>query len=218
MEKKELLEKIESPDITYGEVKLLIESSSKKYGILRKEILRTLNMKTLTLEDLISWINSLPDNIDDVPEIVKRMKSLNKDKIADFNFNLNPYSTTDRKKKLQEENKIKNLEARQPHEENKVTRKPTYYKVGDVLMHWGFKHPFILLKSNESDWICTLFTSNDKCAAILEPSKSRFFTKGYFTKVLFTTPKEKVDGNFLGIYDNPEHLEEVYKKLIEVCV
>lgn len=68
-------------------------------------------------------------------------------------------------------------------------RKPIEYKVGDVLMHNFFNHPYILLKKRKDGWLCGTLTSHADCPEILEASQSRFFSENYITKVLFTTVK-----------------------------
>ena len=89
--------------------------------------------------------------------------------------------------------------------------RPNEYKVGDVLMHIIFKHPYILLAKKDNKWVCGLFTSEETFPDILEPCKSRFFTEAFFVKSLFTVTE--VEGTFMGIYDNTKHLKEVYTKL-----
>ena len=90
-------------------------------------------------------------------------------------------------------------------------RKPTEYKVGDVLMHGVFKHPYILLKKRKTDWICGLLTSEENCPEILEVCQSRFFSEKYITNALFTT--NAVQGSFINVYGNDRHLREVLVKL-----
>ena len=89
--------------------------------------------------------------------------------------------------------------------------KPNTYKVGDVLTHVVFKHPYILLEKRKEDWVCGLLTSEESCPEILEKCNSRFFTEGFITKALFTV--SQVDGSFIGIYDNTKHLKEILSKL-----
>ena len=90
-------------------------------------------------------------------------------------------------------------------------RKPIEYKVGDVLLHTVFKHPYVLLKRRKNDWVCGLLTSEDTCPEILEECQSRFFSTGFFTKTLFTV--SKIEGSFVNTYDNSKHLREILKKL-----
>ncbi len=93
-------------------------------------------------------------------------------------------------------------------------RKPVEYKVGDVLMHNVFAHPYILLKKRKEDWICGLFTTEESFPDILEPCQSRFFKDSYFVKSLFTAVEPQ--GMFLNVYDNNRHLREVIIKLKEI--
>lgn len=89
-------------------------------------------------------------------------------------------------------------------------------KVGDVFMHYIFKHPVILLKySKKNGWLCGLLTSDENCDRILEKTQSRFFTQGFFTKHLFveTNPQKYT---FVGVYDNNKHLSTVVKQLIKI--
>ena len=99
-----------------------------------------------------------------------------------------------------------------PNTTSKVT--PSVYKVGDVLMHPIFQHPYMLLEKKNDEWVCTLLTSDEKCSEILEKCESRFYSENYFTKVIFTT-KEPV-GSFMSPYDNNTHMKKVYKKLKEI--
>lgn len=89
--------------------------------------------------------------------------------------------------------------------------KPNVNKVGDVFTHVVFKHPYILLEQRKDDWVCGLLTTEDTCPEILEKCNSRFFSESYITKALFTV--SKIEGSFMGIYDNTKHLKEIYKKL-----
>ena len=93
-------------------------------------------------------------------------------------------------------------------------RKPIEYKVGDVLMHTVFKHPYILLKKRKTDWVCGLLTSEENCPEILEICQSRFFSNNYLTKALFTTTE--IQGSFINTYANSKHLSEVLKRLKEI--
>ena len=94
-------------------------------------------------------------------------------------------------------------------------RKPSKYKVGDVLMHPIFNHPYVLLEQKNSVWICGLITSESKCPEILEECRSRFFeTEQYFTKTLFSA--SEIVGSWVNNYENIRHLKKVYKKLKEL--
>lgn len=93
-------------------------------------------------------------------------------------------------------------------------RKPIEYRVGDVLMHSVFNHPYILLKKRKNDWICGLITSNENCPEVLEVCQSRFFQEKYITKTLFATTE--IGGSFLNVYHNDRHLKEVLHKLKEI--
>ena len=93
-------------------------------------------------------------------------------------------------------------------------RKPIEYKVGDVIMHGVFQHPYILLKKRKNDWLCGLFTTEETFPDILESCQSRFFSESYFVKSLFTATK--IEGTFINTYGNSRHLSEVLKKLKEI--
>ena len=95
---------------------------------------------------------------------------------------------------------------------SKVT--PNEFKVGDVLMHPIFLHPYVLLEKQKDHWICGLLTSEPNCGEILEPCESRFFINNFFTKILFTV-KEPV-GAFMSAYDNKTHLSKTYKTLKQI--
>ena len=99
----------------------------------------------------------------------------------------------------------------QPYNKNK---NPTEFKVGDVLMHPIFKHPYVLLKYNGKFWICGLLTTEPSCSEILEECQSRFFTQNYFTRVILTVTKPY--GSFMNTYDNKKHLKKVTKKLKQI--
>lgn len=94
---------------------------------------------------------------------------------------------------------------------NPEKRKPSNYKVGDVIVHSVFKHPYILLKKRKSDWICGLMTSDEKCPEILEACQSRFFVDKYITKTMFIV--SEINGQFINVYENPAHVKEVLIKL-----
>jgi len=94
---------------------------------------------------------------------------------------------------------------------NSIKTKPTSYKIGDVLMHPVFQHPYVLLEHKKDKWICGLLTSEPTCTEILEPAKSRFFEHNFFTKVIFTA--EEPVGAMMGVYENPKHLKHILKEL-----
>ena len=93
-------------------------------------------------------------------------------------------------------------------------RKPNTFKVGDVLMHPIFNHPYVLLEKKDDCWICCLITSEATCTEILEPCKSRFFEDGYIAKTIITAVEPI--GLFMNVYENTRHLKVVLKKLKEV--
>lgn len=95
-----------------------------------------------------------------------------------------------------------------------ATRKPTKFKVGDVLMHPHFSHPYVLLEYKNGQWFCGLLTSEEECPEILEECNSRFFTDNYFTKVIFTC--QEPIGTFANVYDNSSQLKRVLKSLREL--
>ena len=93
----------------------------------------------------------------------------------------------------------------------KQLRKPMKHKVGDVLMHGAFKHPYVLLEKKEGYWICGLLSTEPTCNEILEPCRSRFFPDSFITRTLFTSAQ--VLGTFMNTYDNTPHLKKVNAKL-----
>ena len=97
-----------------------------------------------------------------------------------------------------------------------VKKRPVEYKVGDVLMHGIFHHPYILMERKGDMWICGLLTSEESCAEILCETRSRFFTENYFTRSLFTISVPT--GSFYGVYDNKRHLASVLKRLKKMFV
>lgn len=94
--------------------------------------------------------------------------------------------------------------------------KPNINKVGDVYMHSIFVHPYVLLEEKNGEWICGLLTSEPTCKDILEPCQSRFFGTNFFTKVLFTV--NEINGTFLGVYENPKHLNKIKTELRKVLI
>lgn len=92
--------------------------------------------------------------------------------------------------------------------------KPSYNKCGDVYMHPIFQHPYILLKSINNEWLCTLLTSDSECMEILEKCESRFFNNNYITKVLFTVNSPV--GSFCNVYENKKQLKKILKKLSKI--
>jgi hypothetical protein len=101
-----------------------------------------------------------------------------------------------------------------PPSVNKV--QPNTSRIGDVYMHPIFMHPYVLLEKRSDYWICGLITSEPECPEILEPCRSRFYTDNFFTKVLLTYKEPQ--GRFLSIYENPNHLRSVYKKLKQCLI
>lgn len=95
-----------------------------------------------------------------------------------------------------------------------TSSKPDEWRKGDVLMHKVFKHPYVLIKKEKDGWVCSLLTSEEDCPEILEACNSRFFSKNFITKALFTT--SEIQGSFLGTYNNNKHLKEVYNKIKEL--
>lgn len=90
-------------------------------------------------------------------------------------------------------------------------RAPIAYKVGDVMMHTVFQHPYVLLEKKKNYWVCGLLTSEENCPEILEKCNSRFFSENFLTKTLFTVTE--VQGSFVNNYDNNRHLKSVLIKL-----
>lgn len=97
-----------------------------------------------------------------------------------------------------------------------ISRKPSSYKVGDVFMHSVFKHPYVILSSSKSGYICGLLTTEENCPEILEACKSRFFSESYFTQALFTVTE--IHGSFLNVYENKKQLREVLEKLKHIFI
>lgn len=92
-------------------------------------------------------------------------------------------------------------------------KNPTRNKVGDVIMHPVFKHPYVLLEKKEGYWVAALFTSERKCKEILEKCDSRLFDDNYITRTLITI--ENPFGSFIYPYDNLEQLKRAHKELTE---
>lgn len=92
---------------------------------------------------------------------------------------------------------------------------PISFRVGDVLYHPIFQHPYVLLEYCIDHWKCGLLTSNSECDDILCDTESRFFSDSYFTNVLFTVGRD-IDHQFRGVYENKRHLKKVLKNLKEI--
>ena len=89
--------------------------------------------------------------------------------------------------------------------------KPNTLHVGDIFRHNVLgQHPYVLLKKKKDMWICVLITTETNCSEILEKCKSRFLTDSYFTINLIGI---KSPQQFLGIYENKQHLASIYKLL-----
>lgn len=85
---------------------------------------------------------------------------------------------------------------------------------GDVLFHPIFNHPIVVLKVRKDGIIGALLTTEDTCAEILEPCKSRMFSTSYITTNLIYI-KDYKKFKLRGLYDNNRHLTKVHKKLIK---
>lgn len=88
---------------------------------------------------------------------------------------------------------------------------PIAPKPGDIFMHPTLVHPYVLLEQHNNYWICGLLTSNNECAEILEPCRSRFYPNSYWTTTLLTYTYPH--GKFLSTYENPNHLRSILNKL-----
>jgi hypothetical protein len=152
---------------------------------------------------LISWLGPLPKELRESitpiintgvtrEELIKILKDMNLD--TDEDSVQTPSKPTE--KEYHQYDKRKN---------------PTEFKVGDVLMHPVFKHPYVLLKDKGDFWICGLLTTETNCKEILEKCQSRFFTDNYFTRVKLTVTEPY--GSFMNTYENKKHLKKVTKKL-----
>ena len=155
-------------------------------------------------KSLIGWLGPLPKELRESitpiintgvtrEELIKILKDMNLD--------------TDEEDSIQTPSKPTEKEY---HQYNK-RKNPTEFKVGDVLMHPIFKHPYVLLKDKGDFWICGLLTTETNCKEILEKCQSRFFPDSHFTRVKLTV-KEPY-GSFMNTYDNKKHLKKVTKKL-----
>jgi hypothetical protein len=158
------------------------------------------------VKSLIGWLGPLPKELRESitpiintgvtrEELIKILKDMNLD--TDEDSVQTPSKPTE--KEYHQYDKRKN---------------PTEFKVGDVLMHPVFKHPYVLLKDKGDFWICGLLTTETNCKEILEKCQSRFFTDNYFTRVKLTVTEPY--GSFMNTYENKKHLKEVAKKLKQI--
>lgn len=97
---------------------------------------------------------------------------------------------------------------------NSLAKRPTDYRVGDVLMHPVFQHPYVLLERGRDHWVAGMLTSEEFCEEILAEAESRFFSGNHFTRIIFTV-KEPV-GTFLNVFDNPKQLRDVLAELRKI--
>jgi hypothetical protein len=153
---------------------------------------------------LIGWLGPLPKEFREQIEPIINT-GVTRDELIKIMKDMNLYDSPSQTKQITTEKEY------QPYNKNK---NPTEFKVGDVLMHPIFKHPYILLKNKGEFWICGLLTSESNCSEILEECKSRFFTQSYFTRVILTVAKPY--GSFMNTYDNKKHLKKVTKKLKQI--
>lgn len=84
-------------------------------------------------------------------------------------------------------------------------------KVGDVYMHKGLRHPYIILKKVKSGYLCGLITSDKDCSEILFKGESRFNDEIYFTKTLI---HQSIHNDpFMFIYENKKDIRRLLKEL-----
>jgi len=175
---------------------MISEEKLKNVGIPLKTFINLINKNTdFTKDKFVTWVKSLPK--DEREYLLDKLKGVS-------------VNQTEVLKVLEEMITPKSTQGSfQPTPKKNV---PSEYKKGDVLMHPIFQHPYILLeKRPDGAWNCGLITSEEKCSEILESCKSRFFTDGFFTKVLFTT--QEPIGKFMYPFENARQINSVLKKL-----
>jgi hypothetical protein len=94
---------------------------------------------------------------------------------------------------------------------NSLAKKPAEYRVGDVLMHPVFQHPYVLLEQGRGHWVAGLLTTEETCEEILCEAESRFFPGNHFTRIIFTV--KEPTGTFLNVFENLKQLREVLVEL-----
>ena len=175
---------------------MISEEKLKNVSVSLKSFVNTINKNTtFTKDKFTGWVRSLPK--DEKEYLLNKLKGLDINQKVVLNI-------------LEEMITPKSTQGSfQPTPKKNV---PSEYKKGDVLMHPIFQHPYVLLeKRPDGSWNCGLITSEEKCSEILEACKSRFFTDGFFTKVLFTT--QEPIGKFMYPFENGRQINSVLKKL-----
>ena len=175
---------------------MISEEKLKNVSVSLKSFVNTIKKnESFTKEKFTGWVNSLPKNEKDYLLNKLRGVTVNQTevlKVIEEMITPNPTQGSF-----------------QPTPKKNV---PSEYKKGDVLMHPIFQHPYVLLEKRlDGSWNCGLITSEEKCSEILEACKSRFFTDGFFTKVLFTT--QEPIGKFMYPFENGRQVNSVLKKL-----
>lgn len=98
---------------------------------------------------------------------------------------------------------------------------PTTFKVGDVFMHAGLRHPAVILKISNDFVDAVILTTEESCTNILMKCNSRFYADSYFTATISRSNLEHIQLH--GVYDNIVDIKEVkkllkqyYKKLLRI--
>jgi hypothetical protein len=174
---------------------MISEEKLKNVSTSLKMFINLINKNSdFTKEKFTGWVNSLPKN--EKEYLLNKLKGV-------------PVNQSEVLKVLEEMITPNSTGSFQPTPKKNI---PSEYKKGDVLMHPIFQHPYILLeKRPDGAWNCGLITSEEKCSEIIEACKSRFFSDGFFTKVLFTT--QEPIGKFMYPFENGRQINSVLKKL-----
>jgi hypothetical protein len=163
-------------------------------------------------KNLIGWLGPLPKELRETIEPIINT-GITRDELIKILKDMKIDSEDSVQSTETEQTVVPNKFEKEYQPYNKKTN-PTEFRVGDVLMHPVFKHPYVLLEDKGEYWACALLTTDPTCSEVLEICQSRFFPESHFTRVVLTVKKPY--GSFIYPYDNTEHLEEVKNKLKQI--
>ena len=95
--------------------------------------------------------------------------------------------------------------------------KPTHLKKGDIYVDkvGSKRRPCVIIKVCE-EMVYSIPLSTTENSLNLCETKSRFLSDGFFSKSVACSTKEWASESFIGVYDNPTHLNDTIKLLRRV--